>query len=287
MTLTIGEVYEETLRLMPSLKNYEIALRELICYLHNFDDMSQFYLKKHQKFGDLEAFHTYLARFLNGEPIQYLTKRASFLSKYFYVDERVLIPRMETEEVAQFAIKKAKETYGDRALNIADIGTGSGVIALTMKKHFINAKVYASDLSNDALNVAKINAQNHHLDVTFLSGKDLNPFILEHLNLDLIVSNPPYVESKKDLESSVLLHEPMEALLIKKDDSVYENILKNCHQVFKERLLIIFEIGENMKELITDLILKYTPNAQYEIIRDINKKDRIVSIFIAKDKIVL
>ncbi|NLN80690.1 MAG: peptide chain release factor N(5)-glutamine methyltransferase [Erysipelotrichia bacterium] len=287
MTSTIGEVYEETLRLIPTLKSYEIAIRELICYIHNFDDMSHFYLQKHQKFADLDTFRAYLARFLNGEPIQYLTKRSYFLGENFYVDNRVLIPRMETEEVAQFAIKKTKEIFGNDNINIADIGTGSGVIALSLKRHFINAQVFASDISNDALDVAKINATKHKLDVDFFHGENLIPFIAKRKNINLIISNPPYIESKLDLEKSVLGYEPKQALIVNKDNSVYEEILKNHHLVFDEKLLIIFEIGENMKKEIISLINKYTPNAQYEIIKDINKKDRIVSILITEDKMDL
>lgn len=284
MTPTVGEVYQETLDLLPNLKSYEIALRELICYVNNFDDMSEFYFKKQQKFHDLDTFRAYLARFLNNEPIQYITKRASFLGHYFYVDERVLIPRMETEEVVDFAIKKIKETFEKQRLNVVDIGTGSGIIAVSIKRHFPEANVYASDLSTDALDVAKMNAEKQQLQVSFLSGDHLTPLIVNHLKVDVIISNPPYIESEKELEKSVAEFEPKKALIIDHEHSVYENILKNHHHVLDEKLLIIFEIGEKMKEEIERLISQYVPQAKYEIIQDLNKKDRIVSILITKEK---
>lgn len=280
MKITIKEIYEDFLRHKPFLQSDEIALRELICFVNNYENMSQFYTQKDDEIKDISAIRAYWARYLNGEPVQYITKRAHFLGEYFYVDERVLIPRMETEEVVNLAVKLIKEIYNNEPLNIADIGTGSGAIALTLKKAFPNSNIYATDISKEALSVAKKNASRFDRKINFLEGDSLNPLILNRIKANVIVSNPPYVEVNDSLDKSVKDYEPNLALIKQKPKSIYQNILEKISFVATLPLLVVFEIGHDMKEEIINLIQKFAPQAKFEVIKDINNKNRIAYFYL-------
>lgn len=280
MKITIKEIYEDFLRHKAFLQSDEIALRELICFVNNYENMSQFYTRKDDKIKDISAIRAYWARYLNGEPVQYITKRAHFLGEYFYVDERVLIPRMETEEVVNLAVQLIKEIYNNEPLNIADIGTGSGAIALTLKKAFPNSNIYATDISKEALSVAKKNASRFDRKINFLEGDSLNPLILNRIKVNVIVSNPPYVEVNDSLDKSVRDYEPNLALIKQKPKSIYQNILEKISFVATFPLLVVFEIGHDMKEEIINLIQKFAPQAKFEVIKDINNKNRIAYFYL-------
>lgn len=152
-----------------------------------------------------QKFFDYVARVLNFEPIEYITNRAEFYGLEFYVDNRVLIPRFETEILVDIAIKLCTD---NGYKSIADICTGSGIIA-TLLALKTDAKIYASDISCDALTIAKKNANNLNANVEFENGNLFLPFINEQI--DLIVSNPPYIANDYKLDNYVL-NEPHLAL---------------------------------------------------------------------------
>lgn len=143
-------------------------------------------------------------------PIQYILGTAHFMGLDFSVSSNVLIPRPETEELVSWILS---ETPLDREVNILDIGTGSGCIAISLAKNLPNAKVFALDVSKDALLVAKKNADNNGVLVTFLEHNILQEPNLQQ-KFDVIVSNPPYVREleKKEMTANVLKHEPSLAL---------------------------------------------------------------------------
>ncbi|MGJ9458210.1 peptide chain release factor N(5)-glutamine methyltransferase [Oceanobacillus sp. CF4.6] len=218
-----------------------------------------------------------------GIPVQHLTGMESFYGREFTVNKHVLIPRPETEELVQHVIHTAENS--DERLTIVDIGTGSGVIAITLALELPHATVYATDISKDALMVAKRNAEKLQANVTFLQGDFLQPMMDETIQADIIVSNPPYI-AKADapsLSDTVKNFDPDLALFAEDDGlAAYQKIIGQAPKVIRKRGLLAFEIGHEQSEALHMLIHEVFPKSNITTIQDINKKDRIVSAKINK-----
>lgn len=279
----IDEIYESILRESEYARANEVALRALICDHQGFQEMSDFYINKGKNITDLPLFVANLARFLNGEPYQYIIQKARFLDRDFFVDSRVLIPRMETEEVVKYAIDTIAKYYGSQSIVIADIATGSGVIGVSIKKAFPQAKVFASDISKEALSVAEINSKKHEAEISFLHGDVLEPFLFSGIKIDVLVANPPYITNLKEIDSSVIKYEPYLALVDKKEMSFYKQVFLMHKAICNYPFIMVFEIGHDMKKKIEDLVQGMLPHAKWEIKKDINGKDRILSIYIERE----
>lgn len=280
---TIGAIYEGVIRDSDFAKRNEIAIREILCHIQGFPEMSDFYTKNREEIADLQLFRAYLARFLNGEPVQYILNRNRFMGIDLYVDSRVLIPRMETEEVVSYAIEKIKNIYSQKYISVADIGTGSGAIAIAIRKSFPSFNVYATDISRDALEVAKINDSHLKTNIKFLLGDHLEPLILKGVKIDVLISNPPYITNQKEIDASVLTYEPFNALVDIEETAVYKNIFRTYKAICNYPFLMVFEIGHDMAASLSKLIPIYMPKAEWHIIKDVNNKDRILSIYIEKE----
>lgn len=227
------------------------------------------YLKKYYK-GNIDDAIRLLK---TGKPVQYIVGNVDFCGNIIEVDPSVLIPRFETEELVMKTVEYIKK-YLDEDVNIVDLGTGSGCIAITLKKILSSAKVSAVDISDEALSVAKKNAYN--LDITFYLGNMLEPLSDK---FDVIISNPPYISYDEDIMDIVKNNEPHQALYAKNDGLFYyEEILKNCHNYLNEKSIIAFEIGETQKLKICEFIKKYLPDARYESLKDMQGKDRFIFI---------
>ena len=206
-------------------------------------------------------------RLLAGEPVQYVTGIARFCDLILKVSPSVLIPRPETEELVQkictasLPCHSCEGTCGSKEsmegvtkkFRIWDIGTGSGCIAIALAKHFVNAEVIAFDISEEALQMAKENAENNGVQVTFVQDDVLNP-TSEFFNhpVDLVVSNPPYVcnSERAMMESNVLDWEPENALFVPDDDPLrfYRKILELAKAQLNPDGQVWFEINEKMGE---------------------------------------
>ena len=199
------------------------------------------------------------------KPIQHILGKAHFYGLEFSVNEHTLIPRPETEELVDMMLRNVKNNPKKETLRILDIGTGSGCIAISLQKHLPNARVYALDVSEKALNVAKKNAEMNQVSVQFaqadvLSLQDLNVFDEADLQFDIIVSNPPYVRNleKAEMQKNVLEFEPNLALFVADDNPLifYDTIanLAKAHLVKDGSLY--FEInqylGQEMKHLLEE-----------------------------------
>jgi len=187
-------------------------------------------------------------RLLEGVPVQYTTGKAWFDGLLFEVDESVLIPRPETEELVQ---KVSATVPVDRPLRVWDVGTGSGCIAVAMAKRFPLAEVMAFDMSEKALATASRNAINNKVNVKFICDDVLHPQSeVWHQPVDLVISNPPYIrESEKvGMERNVLEHEPSQALFVSDDDPLlfYRQIMLLAKSQLKPGGSIWFEINEAM-----------------------------------------
>lgn len=212
-------------------------------------------------------------RLNNLEPVQYIVGSVSFYGNIIDVDKRVLIPRFETEELVENTIKYIKK-YNYKS--IVDIGTGSGCIAITLKKFFPDLLVDAVDISNDALMVSKKNAINNNVSINFYNGNLLDPLDKKY---DVIISNPPYISYDEDIMDIVKNNEPHIALYAPNNGLYYyEEILKNVDKYINKNGLIAFEIGYNQGNEIKKLASKYLDKFDFEIKKDMTGKDRMVFI---------
>ena len=214
--------------------------------------------------------------YLEGKPVQYITKESYFLENKFYVDERVLIPRFATEDV----VLKAVEYIDNEIESIADICTGSGVIAVTLKKMFPNIRVIATDISKDALEVCDINRRNIANGVELYQGDLLRPLIENNIKVDMIVSNPPYIEEDYQLDKRVRDYEPKLALYSGKDGTDhYKKILNEVKDVLNPQGIVVFEIGFNQREKLLSIIDEiYKNEVEVEFFKDLEDNDRICVI---------
>ncbi|UJS16025.1 MAG: peptide chain release factor N(5)-glutamine methyltransferase [Candidatus Jettenia sp.] len=216
-------------------------------------------------------------------PVQYITNHAEFMSMDFYVDERVLIPRPETELLVEAIIKKSQILAKKHELVIVDIGVGSGNIAITLAAKIDNAKIFAIDISPDALAVAKINAQRHQVSdrITFLQGdiyKPLERYGLK-LNVDFIVSNPPYVaDDEFPVLQKEVSFEPYQALVSGQDGlHMFKRVIADAITWLKPEGFIIFEVGERQAQEVARLLEDTGYFKRPELIRDYQHIYRIVA----------
>ena len=218
-------------------------------------------------------------------PLQYITKRVEFMSLDFVVDEGVLIPRPETEILVEAVIKKTdNKRYHDRIITIIDIGTGSGNIAVSLAKSISNVKIYASDISREALTVANENVLRHDVtdQIHLLHGNVFEAFSsnVKKGQVDFIVSNPPYVSKSesKNLEPELIDHEPLLALIGGVDGLFfYKQIIKDAANWIKPGGYLIIEIGETQANSIIKLMQNELHYDEIEIINDLQGKERIIS----------
>jgi release factor glutamine methyltransferase len=212
-------------------------------------------------------------------PVQYLLGTTSFYGLEFLVNENVLIPRPETEEIVDWIIEKEKRGKRQEArIKILDIGTGSGCIAISLAKNIPNAAVFAIDVSQEALETAKKNAENNQVSVTFLEKNILETFDLEQ-EFDIIVSNPPYVRNleKEEIKKNVLEYEPHLALFVADDNALifYRKIAELAKKNLAPNGQLFFEInqylGPEMIELLEKLDFK-----NIELKKDIYGNDRMI-----------
>ena len=229
-----------------------------------------------------EALYARLAdavkRLLEGVPVQYVTGKAWFDGLLFEVNESVLIPRPETEELVQ---KASASIPTDRPLRIWDVGTGSGCIAVAMAKRFPLAKVKAFDVSEKALVVASKNAINNKVNVDFNCDDVLHPqSSVWHQPVDLVISNPPYIrESEKAaMECNVLDHEPHSALFVPDDDPLlfYRQILTLANPQLTAQGSIWFEINEALPQEM--VLLAHSMGFEAKIFNDFAGKARFVQV---------
>lgn len=211
-----------------------------------------------------------------GKPVQHLIGYDYFYGEKFIVNEHTLIPRQETEELVDLMINTYPQ---DTKLTFVDLGTGSGVIAITLAKHFKRAQIIASDISNQALIVAKKNALLHDVNIQFLKGDFLEPIIKSQLEPNIIVSNPPYIDHADlpTLSDTVKDFDPHQALFAKnKGLAAYETIMHQIAELAEEPQAIYFEIGRTQASSLIDMYNKVLPNYQVKIKKDLNAKDRII-----------
>lgn len=221
-------------------------------------------------------FFNSLQRLEKEEPIQYVRGKSDFYGYEFSVSPSVLIPRQETELLVDTIIKENKEPN----LQIVDLGTGSGCIAICLAKHIANSNVFAVDISLDAIEIAKQNALEMNASVEFIQRDMCNETLYENVpNCNIIVSNPPYICTKEEvqMENNVLNFEPHLALFVPNSDPLlfYKAIAKIGLQKLQKNGKIYCEINEAYGNETIELFKNYG-YTNCRIIKDLNEKDRFV-----------
>ena len=229
------------------------------------------YLKKYLKDKTLDEGIELLNK---GIPVQYIVGNVDFYGYNFKVNENVLIPRFETEELVEKTIKYINK-YFNKKVDILDLGTGSGCIAITLKKE-LDCNVDAVDISPKALEIAKLNAKNNNVDITFYEGDMLNPI---NKIYDVIISNPPYIAYNEEIMEIVKNNEPHTALYAEDNGlKYYKDIISNANKYLKEKSIIAFEIGEKQGKLILEYAKNYFKDSIITVEKDIQNRDRFVFI---------
>lgn len=229
----------------------------------------------------LNKYNDALERLLTQEPLAHILGYEWFYGYKFKVNEDVLIPRPETEELVANVLADYDTYFANQKVTLIDVGTGSGAIAISLKKEEDHLQVYASDISSEAVEVAKENAKSMEAEVEFLCGDMLQPFIDKGIKVDILVSNPPYIPQEEVMEKSVVDFEPHVALFGGEDGlKFYRMIFENAHKVLKEKSMLAFEMGYNQKEAMEKEARKYFPDARMETVKDINGKNRMFFIYI-------
>ncbi|WP_027388411.1 peptide chain release factor N(5)-glutamine methyltransferase [Chryseobacterium gregarium] len=227
---------------------------------------------------DEEKLLDVISELKTGKPYQYILGETEFYGMTFFVNEHVLIPRPETEELLELAIKKINSSTSWREnLKILDIGTGSGVIPLVLKKHFPKAEVTSVDFSENALETARRNAGFHQLDVSFIHADYLNYALNE--NYDVIISNPPYIgiEEEVEIEDSVKGFEPEMALFSPTSDALifYRKIAEDAEKHLNENGMLFLEINQKLGPETLEL---YSHLAEAVLIKDLSGNDRFIFV---------
>ena len=226
--------------------------------------------------SDEEELKEIIEELKTGKPYQQILGHTEFYGKKFFVDENVLIPRPETEELVELAkieIQNLKSKIQN--LKLLDIGTGSGIIPITLKKHFKNAEISAMDISEKALEIAQKNADFHKKEINFIQADFLNTELTE--KYDIIISNPPYIgiEENIEIEDSVKGFEPNIALFSPTSDALifYKKIAKDGEKYLNENGMIFLEINQKLGKETLELFSNYSES---RLIKDLSGNDRFV-----------
>ena len=280
MELTNREVFFKTKEEVKN-KNLEISDNEiflLIEKVNNYHNYTNLVLNFDKNLANLNYFNELKERLFNGEPIQYILNSAPFVDLDIFVDNRVLIPRVETEELVtktRYFIEKLELEHKV----IGDMCTGSGCIALFMKNSFKDSSVFASDISKDALEVANKNAKDLELDIIFLKGDKTKPFVNQNIKFDIFISNPPYVQNKNDIEEKVKKNEPMNAIYSEDGVAFYRDVFQNYKKFMNNKFMMAFEINYDQEHQLTELVEEYFPgDKKYMFLKDIYGLTRFLFI---------
>ena len=267
------EAYFQALSLNIPKSIIDFALKEV-----NGFDYLQLTKQFDDEIKDYALFMSAMKRYQNGEMIEYVFGKTYFLSHPFTINKNVLIPRQETEQLVLSTVDVIKQMFGDNPITIADVCTGSGAIGISIAKVLPQNTYFLTDISKEALCVAKTNASSllENVNIKCLEGDMLEP--LRGKYIDVLVCNPPYISNADSIEKRTWEQEPHLALLADPCTYFYEKVLRVYQNVMNEICLLAFEIGEDMVDMLTDLVKKYCPSSNYYFEKDLYGKTRFLFI---------
>ncbi len=281
--MTYREKYFQLDRLNNKYLN-KTAIKSLLMDDGGFSDFLTLLKNFDNPIKDENRLDKQINELTSGVPLQYILGYAYFINSNYRVNKDVLIPRQETEQLAVSTLTKIVKLFGKNPkIKIVDIGTGSGILGIYLKEYFSKSTVICTDISEKCLEIARINASEHKVDIDFRLGDMLSPIINEN-NVDMIISNPPYIESESTVDEATLKYEPHLALFANPKEKYYIEILTSIDkQIMSEnKFLFAFEIGEDMEEVLTKIIEDKYPDLMYQFEKDIYSKTRF--LYIVKNK---
>lgn len=271
---TNREVYFHLLKENNKYLNKSVIV-SLLADASGFFDRMDLYKDFDKEVKDIEHLFACVDAVKKGVPYQYVLGYSYFLGNKIYVDKNVLIPRQETEQLTVDTIVFIKKVFenGESPV-IADICTGSGAIAAAIEKEVPNAKIFATDISPEALEVAKKNVKN----VELFEGNLVDPIIEIGAKLDVLICNPPYIQDETRIDEQVWKYEPHLALLASPGTKFYEEIFSKANRIMNKHYLMAFEIEDDMEKPLIELMNKYLDDVSYRFHKDIYDKVRFLYI---------
>ena len=273
LTVTLQSIYErrEANNIAALVIEYLTGWNNTDRIVHKQDIFTQ---TQHDKFHDI------ILELVANKPVQYVLHEAYWYGMKLYVDENVLIPRPETEELAEWVIENIRREMPNAKCEILDVGTGSGCIAIALKKNLSSANVSATDVSDNALQIATRNAKEQQTEIFFSANDILNTHQWQTFgSFDYIISNPPYITMQEmlSMNNNVLKYEPHLALFVPNGNPLqfYEAISKFGLQHLNNRGKVFFEINEAFGNEVADLLLAKGYQS-IELKKDMQGKDRMI-----------
>ena len=236
------------------------------------------YLIKYKNYEDIKDLKCDIRKVSKNYPLQHIVGNTEFYGYVFQVNNKVLIPRVETELLVEKTSNYIKQYFNKDNIKIADICAGSGCIGITLKNQFKKSDVVCVEKYAKAYNILDTNNQNFGNIVNTLKGDLLKP--LKKEKFDLIISNPPYISYDETVDKQVSMYEPVTALYAP-DNGLYfyEEILKKVSKNLKDKSMIAFEIGMKQGKELKKIANNYFKNSKIIIEKDYNKRDRFLFIF--------
>ena len=245
-----------------------------------FNDFTSLVLHFDDELKDENKVNLQLEKVMDGEPLQYVLGYAYFINGNYIVSPDVLIPRQETEQLAMGTLVYIKKHFSKKKkITIVDVGTGSGILAIYLKENFPDARVIATDISEKAIQIAEKNAKIHNVSIDFRLCNMIDDV---DEKIDVLVSNPPYIGSPETVDEQTLKYEPHLALFASPSTKYYREILTNISKMNKE-FLLAFEIGEDMKDELEELLESEYKGVGYIFEKDMYNKYRFLYILKKKD----
>ena len=271
---TNREIYFQLLKLNNQYLNKSVIV-DLLVDASDYSDRMDLYSHFDNEVKNIEYLFACVDQVKKGIPYQYVLGYKYFLGNKIIVDKNVLIPRQETEQLTvDVLVYLKKYLENNKDVVLADICTGSGAIASAIENEFPKLKIYATDISKEALGVAIHNVKK----VELFEGNLLDPLIENNIKVDVLVCNPPYIENEKKIDEQVWNYEPHLALLANPGTKCYEEIFSKAKLVLKDHYLMAFEIEDDMEKPLIELMNKYLENCSYSFKKDIYGKLRFLYI---------
>ena len=277
--MTYREKYNQ-LRKIESKYIKNSVIKAILMDDGGFNDFTSLVLHFDDELKDENKVNFQLEKVMGGEPLQYVLGYAYFINGNYIVSPDVLIPRQETEQLAMGTLVYIKKHFSKKKkITIVDVGTGSGILAIYLKENFPDARVIATDISEKAIQIAEKNAKMHNVLIDFRLCN-----IIDDVDekIDVLVSNPPYIGSPETVDEQTLKYEPHLALFASPSTKYYREILANISKMNKE-FLLAFEIGEDMKDELEELLESEYKGVGYIFEKDMYNKYRFLYILKKKD----
>lgn len=277
--MTYREKYNQLRKIESKYINNSV-IKAILMDDGGFNDFTSLVLHFDDELKDENKVNFQLEKVMSGEPLQYVLGYAYFINGNYIVSPDVLIPRQETEQLAMGTLVYIKKHFSKKKkITIVDVGTGSGILAIYLKENFPDARVIATDISEKAIQIAEKNAKMHNVSIDFRLCN-----IIDDVDekIDVLVSNPPYIGSPETVDEQTLKYEPHLALFASPSTKYYREILANISKMNKE-FLLAFEIGEDMKDELEELLESEYKGVGYIFEKDMYNKYRFLYILKKKD----